>query len=163
MYRLVGLGFLVLASAPAVAEDPAAIPPEGIGQIFCIGSLGNDMAPVDGLLIAELATLVADAWARNDAIAAARPAEKPPLGDGLPWRTWPDHADGCSVGAVAIDGGKATVAIDYRFSTAPGANYSNTLHLKSVEVDGLPAWRIDDIDLGEGQTFRGLLAGAFAS
>ena len=153
---------LMLTALPAQAQM-ATIEPEQIGQIFCIGSLGNDMAPVEALLSADLATVVADAWSRNAAFEAAHPGDKPPLGDGLPWRTWPDYADGCTVADALAEREMAVVTINYTFSEAPDANYSNELILRPATfADGAELiWRIDDIDLGEGHTFRGVLAGAF--
>ena len=156
------LPLLLLATLPAQAQM-VTLEPEQIGQIFCIASLGNDMAPVEALLSDDLETLVAEAWEKNAAFETAHPGEKPPLGDGLPWRTWPDYADGCTVGEALAEREIATVVINYTFSEAPDANYSNELLLRpSTFADGAPlVWRIDDIDLGEGNTFRKVLAGAF--
>ncbi len=154
---------LLLASAlPAQAQMPT-IEPEQIAEIFCIGSVGNDMAPVEALFSDDLRALVAEAWEKNAAFEAAHPGDKPPLGDGLPWRTWPDYADGCTAGEGMAEREMATVAVNYTFSEAPDANYSNELILRPASLaDGAPlVWRIDDIDLGEGQTFRSILAGAF--
>lgn len=156
------LPIMLSASLPAQAQM-ATIEPEGIGQIFCIGSLGNDMAPVEALLSADLAALVADAEVKNAAFEAANPGDKPPLGDGLPWRTWPDYADGCTVGEALAEREMATVVISYSFSEAPEANYSNELILRPATfADGAPlVWRIDDIDLGDGNSFRSILQAMF--
>ena len=56
-----GLGLLPvgLATLPAQAQM-ITITPDQIGQIFCIGSLGNDMAPVEALLTPDLAAAVAE-------------------------------------------------------------------------------------------------------
>ena len=156
------LPLLLLATLPAQAQM-ITLEPEQIGQIFCIASLGNDMAPVEALLSNDLQTIVAEAWEKNAAFEAANPGDKPPLGDGLPWRTWPDYADGCTVGEALAEREMATVVISYTFSEAPDANYSNELILRPATfADGAPlVWRIDDIDLGDGNTFRSVLAGAF--
>ncbi len=155
---------LLLASALPAQAQMVTITPDQIGQIFCIGSLGNDMAPVEALLTPDLAAAVADAWTKNAAFEAAHPGDKPPLGDGLPWRTWPDYADGCTVADGEVEREEASVVINYTFTEYPDANYSNFLVLRPVTMaDGAQIiWRIDDIDLGEGQTFRSILAGAFA-
>lgn len=160
---LTTLPLLLLAAVPAQAQM-AILEPEQIGQIFCLGSLGNDMAPVEALLSADLAAVVADAWTKNAAFETAHPGDKPPLGDGLPWRTWPDYADGCTVGEALTERETSIVTINYTFSEYPEANYSNDLVLRPATfADGAPlVWRIDDIDLGEGHTFRSILAGAFA-
>lgn len=140
------------------------ISPEQIGQIFCIGSLGNDMAPVEAILTADLQSAVAAAEEKDAAFAAAHPDDKPPLGDGLPWRTWPDYADGCTVGEALTEREMSIVPIRYTFSEAPDANYSNDLILVPASfVDGAPTiWRINDVDLGDGQTFRTVIETAFA-
>lgn len=156
------LPLCLLAAVPAQAQM-VSITPEQIGQIFCIGSLANDMAPVEALLTPDLTASIEVALARNSTIQAERPDEKPPLGDGLPWRTWPDYADGCTVGAISVDAGSASVVIDYSFAQYPQSDYSNKLMLEPVKVDPQrdPAWRIDDIDLGEGNTLRTAIVAAF--
>jgi hypothetical protein len=166
MRHLATLGILplvLLSTLPAHAQM-VTISPEQIGQIFCIGSLGNDMAPVEALLTPDLAAVVADAWVKDAQAEAANPGDKPPLGDGLPWRSWPDYADGCAVSEVTTEAGAAHVHIGYTFAEYPEANYDNVLILKQVEpADGTAAvWRIDDIDLLDSVTFRSAIAGAFA-
>lgn len=169
----IGLLPLVLLSALPAQAQMVTISPEQIGQIFCIGSLGNDMAPVEALLTRDLSAVIADAWIKDAQAEAANPGDKPPLGDGLPWRTYPDYADGCSVGEVTMLGESAQVKIAYRFSDYPDANYTNLLILKPVApADGTAdQWRIDDIDILDAKTeagaldtitFRSAIAGAFA-
>lgn len=152
-------------AAPAQAQM-VTITPTQIGQIFCIGSLGNDMAPVEAVLSPDLSVFVANAWARNAGFVEQAPDEKPPLGDGLPWRTWQDYADGCLVGVAEEKGDDAFVIIGYSFSEYPRANYENTLVLTRVLPDtggSEPVWRIDDIDLGDGLSMRSAISGAFAA
>lgn len=153
---------LALAAAPAQAQM-VTVTPEQIGQIFCIASLGNDMDIVGPLLSHDLTEVIAAAWEQNAALEAANPGDKPPLGDGLPWRTWPDYADGCTVGEGLAERESAYVDITYTFSEAPDANYTNTLVLRPATfADGADlVWRIDDIELGEGMTMRSALAGVF--
>lgn len=149
------LPLVLLASLPAQAQM-ITISPEQIGQIFCIGSLGNDMAPVEALLTPDLSAAIAAANAASEAYEAANPGDKPPMGDGVPWRSWPDYADGCTVSAGTVEADRATVIINYSFAAEASANYSDTLQLKPVAVqNGMqPFWRIDDIALGEGNTLR---------
>jgi hypothetical protein len=163
MKRAVFIALLALATTAPAEAQMVTITPEQIGEIFCIGSLGNDMAPVEALLTPDLATTIADALDRSDAIQTEHPDEKPPLGDGVPWRSWQDYADGCSVTGAVAAAGSATVTIAYSFADYPEANYSNSLLLKPIVVQqGLePFWRIDDIDLGDGHTLRSDLIGAF--
>lgn len=158
------LAALALAATPALAQtEMVTIPPDQIGQIFCIASLGNDMAPVEALLTPHLTAAIATAETRNAAIAAAAPGDKPPLGDGLPWRSFPDYADGCVVGTVTTHPAEASVEIRYSFKDYPDANYTDTLLLLPVEIEaGLaPFWRIDDIILANDQTMTGTLLSAF--
>ena len=155
------LPLVLLTSLPAQAQM-VTISPEQIGQIFCIGSLGNDMAPVEALLTPELSAAIAEAYAVSDAYEAANPGDKPPMGDGVQWRSWQDYADGCTVTSGMTETDNATIEINYSFATEPAANYSNTLVLKPVVItDGMqPFWRIDDIALGEGHTLRQALTDA---
>lgn len=158
------LPFALLAALPAQAQM-ITLSPEQIGQIFCISSLGNDMAPVEGLLSEDLGAVVDLAFKQNAEFEAAHPGDKPPLGDGLPWRSYQDYADGCTVGEGVMERESATVAINYTFSDYPDADYSNELRLLPAHfIDGEPPiWRIDDIGLGDGLTFREAIAGAFAA
>jgi len=161
--RLLGiLASVVLLSPPALAQM-VTITPAQVWQIFCIGSLGNDMTPVEAMMTSDLQAAVAAAWERNAEFERANPGDKPPLGDGLPWRSWPDYADGCTVGEAVVDNLRAAVPITYSFSDYPDANYTNQLILLPENyVPGEPMiWRIDDIDLGDGYTMRSVLDAAF--
>lgn len=150
---------------PANAQM-VTLTPEQIGEIFCMASIGNDMAPVTALLTADMAAAISDAVSRNDASIAAAPGDKPPLGDGLPWRSQPDYAHKCEVMSATVSVPHATVELRYSVSGAPDTSYINALNLRQVEVEtGLPAfWRIDDIDFqADGGTMRQALLDAFQS
>ena len=159
---LATLPLLILSTLPAQA-DMITITPEQVGEIFCISSLGNDMTPAGAMLTDDLKAVIDDAFERSNAYELAHPGDKPPLGDGLPWRTFPDYADGCTVGEATVKDLMATVVINYTFSEYPEANYSNALILlPSYPENGPPYfWRIHDVDLGEGNTMRGFIAGTF--
>jgi len=165
MHRIVALAGIALAlpAAPASAQMHT-LSPEDVGGIFCISRIGNDMAPVQGLLTVELAQVIADAEQKDAAWAAANPDDKPPLGDGIPWQTWPDYAPECTVGLVGPAQGEAWVDITYTFPAAPDASFTDRLHL--VEVDrpthSAGAWRIDNVVYAEGGDLRTVLAEAFA-
>lgn len=131
----------LMGALPAHAQT-TGLSPFQIGDIFCTASLADDMAPVMGLLTADFKATIDEAQAKNDALAAANPDEKPPLGDGLPWREYPDYADGCTVGTVSDD----AVTINYSFSASPDANYSNSLRLEQVDMFGRQVWRIVNVD-----------------
>lgn len=155
------LALVALLLLPAAAFAAEATPAD-FGAAFCKGSLEGDMSAIEAAMTLDLTKLIADADAKNAEIQAAAPDEKPPLGDGLPWRSWPDYADGCEVGAIAEDGGKTHVEIRYTFSTAPDANYTDQLIL--IPAPGSPqSWLLDDIELVDGMTLRSALADAFAT
>ncbi|MEO8686217.1 MAG: hypothetical protein ABI414_15425 [Devosia sp.] len=145
------------------SDQMAVISPEQLGQIFCIASLGNDMTPIEAMLTPVLNAEVAAADI-NESLAVHRsPDKKGPLSDGLPWRSVPDHADGCTVGTSNVHGAEASVEIHYSFSQHPDAGYTDTLLLAQVySTAGRPqVWRLDDIILANDQTFIGTLVSAF--
>lgn len=148
---------LLLPTAALAAEST----PADLGATFCKASLEDDMAPVEAALTPDLAAVIAEAEAKNAEIQAAAPDEKPPLGDGLPWRSWSDYADGCEVGTITEEAGKTLVEIRYSFASSPDANYADQLVLIPATT-GSDSWQLDDIKLIDGMTLRSALAGAFA-
>ncbi|QDZ10931.1 hypothetical protein [Devosia ginsengisoli] len=157
------LPLILLSILPARAQaEMATITPEQIGQIFCIGRLGNDMSPVSGVMNDDLAALIEDAFASSNAYLDRHPGDKPPMGDGVRWSSFPDYADGCTVGDASIRDLVAYVVINYTFSDYPEANYSDTLMLlPNYPENGPPyIWRLYDINLGDGTTTREFLYGA---
>jgi hypothetical protein len=109
-----------------------------VGEIFCLGRLSGDMAPVLAILTPELAALV-----------AAQPSP-----DSVPWQGDPEYANLCEpVGATGTaDAPQAVLSYGYR---DPGkAGFSDRLVLRWV--DG--RMRIDDIIYADGATLRGRLA-----
>ena len=165
MRRLaIALAILPLfAAAPAQAEMTTVTPTQ-IGEIFCISRLGNDDGILRGVLTDELRTLIDYSEARNDTIAAAYPEDKPPLGDGIPWGSFPDYAPKCTLASTAVEGNMARVAVSYAFPEEPTADYTDTLVLKLVAHPYDPAtgiWRIDDVRYTTSSTLREVLATAF--
>src|SRR6218665_81573 len=111
------LPFVILSALPAQAQsEMITITPEQIGQVFCIGSLGNDMSPVNGVLSEDLTSLIHNAFVRNNEYLLDHPGDMPPMGNGVPWRSWQDYADGCTVGDASVGDLIATVVINYTFS-----------------------------------------------
>jgi len=163
--RLTVLAILLTSAAvlPATAgEGPVTLSPEDIGHIFCLSRLGNDTGPIDGLLSDDLATTIAEAEELNVQWEEANPGEKPPLGDGIPWQSWPDYAPNCTVQAVTIEGRTARVPIEYRFPDTPHAEYIDTLVLTEIDHGyGWMVWRIDTIAYDTGSDLKSLLGGAF--
>ena len=164
MHRFAAAAALCLSATPSFAQM-VTITPEQIGEIFCISRTGNDMAPVEGLLTAELATAIAEAEAKNAAIQQAHPDEKPPLGDGIPWQAFPDYAAECKVGAVIREADRAVVDIAYGFPEYPDANFTDHLELVLVAQPTLsePLWRIENLSYATEGDLRGLLVSAFAN
>ena len=122
------------------------------------------MTPVEAMLTPPLNAAIAEVDIKQSVAIHRAPDEKPPLGDGLPWRSFPDYADGCAVGAAIVHDTEASVEIHYSFKDHPDAGYSDTLLLTLVfSAPGMPeVWRIDDIILANDQTFTGTLTAAFA-
>ena len=138
------LPLVLLATLPATLpthaqDEMITITPEQIGQIFCIGRLGNDMSPVSGVMNDDLGALIDDAFARSNAYLDSHPGDKPPMGDGVRWSSFPDYADGCTVGDASVRDLVAYVVINYTFSDYPEANYADTLMLlPNYPENGLP-------------------------
>ena len=164
MHRFATAAALGLFATPSFAQM-ITITPEQVGQVFCIARLGNDMAPVEGLLTSGLKIAIAEAQAKNDAIQQAHPDEKPPLGDGIPWQSFPDHADQCKPGAVSPTMDEAAVAIDYAFKDYPDANFTDALKLKLIDdpTIGTKVWRIDNVSYATEGDLRTVLISAFAN
>ena len=164
MHRFAVAAALCLFATPSFAQL-VTISPEQIGEIFCISRLGNDMAPVDGLLTAELTAAIADAEAKNDAIQQAHPDEKPPLGDGIPWQAFPDYAAECKVGGVTLEADRAVVDIAYGFPDYPDANFTDHLQLILVAQPNLsePLWRIENLGYATEGDLRSVLVSTFAN
>lgn len=161
MRRLAALPFALLAAAPALGQDYVALTPEQIGQIYCISIVASDMAPVEGLLTAELREAIAVAEEKNDAFEAAHPGDKPPLGDGLPWQAGADYTPVCEVGPVTLMMDEARVELQYGFPDYPDANFRDWLYLRLVTSDaGLKVWRIDNVRFADSD-MRAILIGLF--
>ena len=154
------LAALPLFAAPSYAEM-ATVPPDEIGEVFCIARLGNDDGLLVGALHRDLHTLIGSALEVSEEASKARPGEKPPLGDGIPWSSFPDYAAECSVGSVAVDGDTAKVTITYGFPESRDADYADTLILNQTPHPYDAAtmiWRINDITYTTSGTLREILS-----
>ncbi len=162
MRRLLSLLVAPLLVAP-VAAQAASLSPEQIGEMFCMAHLGNDMDAINGLLSPVLASAIAYAEARNDAIQRAVPDEKPPLGDGIPWQAVADYADLCTISAVQSSATATGMQIQYGFAEYPNEGFTDTLVLVSLPgpFGGPDILRIDDIAYGTGGTLQEVLVSAF--
>lgn len=145
-------------------DEYITLSPQQFGEIFCLTRLGNDMAPIEAVLTPDLKTAIDDARAKDDAWGTEHPGEKPPLGDGIPWQSWQDYADQCTVGDIEKSDADAKVTINYAFSSDASANFSDTLVLKPVDdkESGARLWRLDNVAYGSGSDLRTELISAFA-
>jgi hypothetical protein len=164
MHRIFAVACLALAiTATPASAQMRTLSPEDVGGIFCISRLGNDMAPVQGLLTPGLAQAIADAEQKDAEWAALNPGEKPPLGDGIPWQSWQDYAPECTVGLADATQGEAFLDITYTFPDSPGLSLTDRLHL--IEVDrptySTGVWRIDNVIYQDGGDLRSVLTAVF--
>jgi hypothetical protein len=159
----------MLAAFPAMADDSEArgqmtvLKANQIGQIFCMSRTGNDDAVISGILTDDLNAQLKAAEDKNDAWVKQNPDEKPPLGDGIPWQSAADSADTCDVGLVTLSKTDAKVEIKYTYKDYPDANYTDTLILKKVPIEGMDVgyWRIDDVIYPDGTDMKAVLVSAF--
>lgn len=153
---------LLLAGA-AESQQAVTLTPAQVGEIFCLSRLGNDPEAISGLLTGELTEAIATAERLDAEWAAANPGDKPPLGDGIPWQSWPDYAPKCEVGSTTLMMDEATVRIAYDFPDTPHAEYTDQLNLRLVDVENgfAKVWRIDDVAYETDGTLREFLASAF--
>ncbi|MDB5536888.1 MAG: hypothetical protein JWQ65_1763 [Devosia sp.] len=159
------LAALLLAISLTTARaETLTFTPDQVGDIFCISTLADDMSQIEaGLLTPELVEAITIAETRNAQFESQHPGDKPPLGDGLPWRSYPDTADSCTIGAVTLsdDATAASVEINYSFKAEPSANYTDTLQLnQTTGTDRF--YQLDDIEQLDAQTFTTALSAAFS-
>ena len=136
-----------MAAGAAPAHADTAADAKQLGDLFCVvGKSGRDGGEFGRMYLVTraLGAAIDEAVKKNDAIAAATPDEKPPLGDGVPFQSYPDEAPVCHAGKFAEADGKQTVEIEYIFADTPDANWTDRLVL--VTEDGRP--RIDDVLYG---------------
>jgi hypothetical protein len=156
---LLALPLAVAASAtPAFAGEA-----EDLASAFCATRIKSDAETVKPLLTKSLLAVIKDAEERNDIIAKGNPDEKPPLGDGVPYQSFPDVPDNCEAAAPLTKGGTTEVPVKYEFKAYPDATWTDTL----VLVDDGGKLRVNDIRYpgsadGSAQlSLRDVLTGAF--
>jgi hypothetical protein len=158
------LFFLPLSIMAAIAATPAlAGGVEELAQAFCATRVKSDEEAVKPLLTRSLLAVIKDAEERNDIIAKGNPDEKPPLGDGVPYQSFPDVPDRCEASPPVAKGGTIEVPVKYEFKAYPDATWTDTLLL----VDDGGSLKINDIRYpgsadGSAQLgLRDVLTGAF--
>jgi len=158
MTRLPLTALLLAASLAGAmpAHAGASITAAQLGEIFCIGRLSTEMAPLETLLTADLAKRIADAEAKNAAFTKAHPGEKGPLANGIPWQSNPAYARECQMVGMSgtADVPLAVIAYGYEDSTQ---NFSDRLELNFVGGK----LRLDNVDYGNGGDLKSRLAAAF--
>lgn len=145
MRKILGmmLGATVSAAQPSLAQ--AADELAKVGDLFCTLTRDGAQFEPQYLLTRALIADIATALKKNDEWAAANPGDKPPLGDGIQFASFPDGAPLCRPGAVTDgEGGARLLDIEYVVGAEPSGNWTDRLVLKTE--DGLP--RIDDVLYG---------------
>lgn len=138
----------------AAAADTSA-DAKKLGDLFCaVGKSGRDGGEFGRMYLVTraLGAAIDEAVKKNDEIAAAKPDDKPPLGDGVPFQSYPDDAPVCYAGKFAEAGGRPTLEIEYIFADTAEANWTDRLVL--VSEDG--RLRIDDVLYGTDNSGDGL-------
>jgi hypothetical protein len=144
-----------MAAGISAAEAETSADAKQLGDLFCmVGKSGRDGGEFGRMYFVTraLGAAIDEAVKKNDAIATAKPDEKPPLGDGVPFQSYPDAAPVCHAGKFAEADGKPTVEIEYIFADTPDANWTDRLVL--VGEDG--RLRIDDVLYGTTNSGDGL-------
>ena len=123
-----------------------------LGTYFCQMRAGGAERPVRYLLTESLLEEIDKSEAKNAKIEAARPDEKPPLGDGIPFQSFPDQADSCAPTSVDTVDGVETMDISYKFTTTPDADWVD----KVVVTKENGRLLIDDVLYGSEKHAAGL-------
>ena len=146
-YASIAVALSLVASAAQVAAteiEPAEGSPEAAGFVFCMLAKPDIGKGLLYIFTPPFAQLVDDALRRSDEIQAAKPDERPPLGDGIPYQSFPDGSPVCEVGAVSDVGALKHVEILHRFPETPSAGWTDKL----VLADWRGRLMIDDILYG---------------
>ena len=149
---------LAASGGAALAQE---VDVEPYVQAFCSLRTADNGAARIYLLSPSLAAAVMEAQAKNAVLQAETPDEKPPLGDGVPYQSYPDAAPRCGPGEAGRDGEAVVAEVVYSFPDTEGSDWTDQLVL--VEGEG-GVYVIDDIRYGaEGAegTLRSFLETAF--
>ena len=115
--------------ATVLASHVLAGEAEDIARTFCATRTKSDAEAVKPMLTPSLLAVIEDAEERNGIIAAGNPDEKPPLGDGVPYQSFPDLPDACEPGEPVEKAGLTEVPVKYSFKGSPDASWTDTLIL----------------------------------
>ncbi len=156
MHRLIVLPLALLASIPAAAAEPQ-MPAHVVAEMFCMARTVGDMTLIDDYLSSGLYQAIDVALLRNAEIQKQAPDEKPPLGDGVPWASYPDAVPSCVVDYDAARTRPTEIPVTYAFPDAPEAGWTDTLVLVNVEGE----WQLDDVLYRDGGRLTEALVSAF--
>lgn len=147
---------LSLASTALFASSTlAADGPSAIANAYCKARLADDEAATLALLTPSLVKTIDEVKTRSDVIAKATPDEKPPFGDGIPYQSFSDLAQGCEAGKAVEKSSHIEVEVNYLFPDTPQANWTDRLKLVA-EGDRL---LVDDVlfpNVANGEPDQGL-------
>jgi len=104
LVALMFAGFVV-ASAHA---DPLAL-----AEAFCAAQESGDRERLRPLMTPDLATVVAEAEARNKAVEESSPDVVAPLAAGVPYQSFAEPAENCAPGAVSESANLTLVDVVY--------------------------------------------------
>lgn len=155
-------GIVIAASSLAVTalHEPAfaqSIPATTVAEMFCMGRT-VDPSLAAPYLAPDLVYATEKALARNVLWERDNPGEKGPLGDGIPWQSFPDRADQCTVDYAASAAEPMLVPVTYAIAGAPDAGWTDTLVLEVIDGE----WKIVDVRYeNDADSLAALLAAAF--
>ncbi len=131
---------LLLIQACTVLPAFAESNPAAVAEAFCAAQTANDEKWLRGLMTADLVSVIAEAEARNAAIAETSGAADAPLANGIPYRSSTEPPAACWPVNVAPSVNLTIVDIAYA-SSANGGQWTDRLVLKQESGE----LRIDDI------------------
>jgi hypothetical protein len=147
-FYMVLTSFLVMVPVAGMAQTLSYRSAADVAQQFCafMDSRNSDVFTTrfQNLATHDLSVLIQKAERHNNVIAQAYPDMKPPLGDGLPYASFPDYAPHCIVSALNYQRHTGMATISYSFPETPEASWSDRLYLKNQNG----VWSIDDITYG---------------
>jgi hypothetical protein len=154
-FKIVPLVAALFAGGAFAGDDPRVV-----ASAFCKARLADDEPATLALLTPSLVKVIDEAKSRNDVIAKATPDEKPPFGDGIPYQSFPDVAEGCEVGSISEKAGSIEIEVKYLLPKTPNADWTDQLKLVA-EGDKL---LVDDIlyaNVANGEPDQGLRQALF--
>jgi hypothetical protein len=150
------LAYCVLLGAwPLSAAAPQRSALGGVVKRFCRLQAADGLGePAADLASSALRQAIRAALLVRARDIKAAPDEKPALGDGIPYRSYPDVPSSCTAGKV-VRRWPLTVSVRYSIARSPGSDWTDRLVL---ERDRLGRYRVDDVLYGAEGYKQGLRA-----